>query len=78
MTLDERLKEIEWLADDSGSYTEEAYRSMPGKIKSLLAALRLALEQRDTYFEGQHHGLGYTRNEDNAAILKALNGEGKE
>lgn len=82
MTLDERLKEIEWLADDSGgSYTDEAYRSMPGKIKSVLAALRLALSQRNFWINQCPPKISAAREQladrQDAAILAALNGEGR-
>lgn len=50
--LEEKLKDFEWLADDGpGSYTDEAYRAMPGEIKKLLAALRRCREQRAGYRE---------------------------
>ena len=34
----------------------------------LARMLKLAIEQRDRYFAGQHHGLGYSLEEDNAEL----------
>ena len=34
----------------------------------LAKMLQRAIEQRDTYFEGQHHALGYSLEKDNAEL----------
>lgn len=86
--LETLLEQIEWLSDDGpGSYTEEAYRKMPGEIKKLLAALRMSLSALDYYEDkdggpyapGDWHTAdgGQRAFEAKQRVLAALSGEEK-